>query len=62
MEPIGGLKMRVKTIYGWTETKMDERINEFINDASIEVIEIQYASPIFFFSALITYREKKGFM
>jgi hypothetical protein len=54
--------MRVKTIYGWTEARMDEKINEFINDASIEVIEIQYASPIFFFSAMITYREKKGLL
>ncbi|WP_192913000.1 hypothetical protein [Bacillus mesophilum] len=51
--------MKVKTLYGWTETKMDEKINQFINDPLIEVIHIQYASPIFFFSAMITYNEKK---
>ncbi|MEW9109505.1 hypothetical protein ACQCT6_19760 [Cytobacillus gottheilii] len=51
--------MKVKTLYGWTESKMDDRINHFINDPRIEVIHIQYASPVFFFSAMVTYKEKK---
>lgn len=48
--------MRVKTIYAWSETGMDRKVNEFLESTPVEVIDIKFATPIFFFSAMIMYK------
>jgi len=50
--------LRVKTFYGWTEKRMDKKINEFLSNKSIEVVDIKFASPLLFFSAMIIYKGK----
>ncbi|WP_422122368.1 hypothetical protein DHX103_11210 [Planococcus sp. X10-3] len=48
--------MRVKTIYAWSEKGMDRKVNEFLEGAAVEVIDIKFATPIFFFSAMVMYK------
>ncbi|WP_372869451.1 hypothetical protein [Planomicrobium okeanokoites] len=48
--------MRVKTIYAWSETGMDRKVNEFLESTPAEVVDIKFATPIFFFSAMIMYK------
>lgn len=48
--------MRVKTIYAWSETGMDRKVNEFLESNAVEVIDIKFATPIFFFSAMVMYK------
>ncbi|MFC0562245.1 sporulation protein Cse60 [Halalkalibacter alkalisediminis] len=50
--------MKVKTFYGWSEKGMDKKVNEFLKDTSIEIVDIKFSSPIFFFSAMVIYKEK----
>lgn len=50
--------MRVKTFYGWSEKGMDRKVNEFLESTNIEVVDIKFATPIFFFSAMVIYKEK----
>lgn len=49
-------RMRVKTFYGWSEKSMDRKINEFLGDAAVEMVDIKFATPIFFFSAMVMYK------
>lgn len=48
--------MRVKTIYAWSEKGMDRKVNEFLEGAAAEVIDIKFATPILFFSAMVMYK------
>ncbi|MFC3210155.1 hypothetical protein [Planomicrobium okeanokoites] len=48
--------MRVKTIYAWSETGMDRKVNEFLESTPAEVVDIKFGTPIFFFSAMIMYK------
>ncbi|MDQ0430307.1 hypothetical protein QOZ98_003145 [Planomicrobium stackebrandtii] len=48
--------MRVKTFYGYSEKSIDRKINEFLDDTNLEVIDIKFAAPIFYFSAMIMYK------
>jgi len=50
--------MRVKTFYGLSEKKMDQRINDFISDNYIEVVDIKFSTAMYFFSAMVIYKEK----
>lgn len=52
-------EMKVKTFQAWSEKRMDMEINEFLSDPSIEIVDITYSSPIFFFSAMVIYKEKR---
>lgn len=49
--------MRVKTFYGWSEKGMDKKVNEFLENATIEVVDIKFATPVFFYSAMVIYKE-----
>lgn len=51
--------MRVKTFTAWTETGLDKKVNEFLQDSSIEIIEVKYASPFFVYSVMILYKQKE---
>lgn len=48
--------MRVKTFYGYSEKSIDRKINEFLDDSNLEVIDIKFAAPIFYFSAMVIYK------
>ena len=48
--------MRVKTFYGWSEKSMERKLNEFLEDSPLEIIDIKFATPIFFFSATVMYK------
>lgn len=32
--------MKVNTFYGWTEKGIDKKVNEFLNDTSIDIVDI----------------------
>lgn len=49
-------RLRVKTFYGWSEKSMDRKLNEFLEDSALEIIDIKFATPIFFFSAMVMYK------
>ncbi|WII36028.1 hypothetical protein [Paenibacillus thiaminolyticus] len=40
--------MKAKTILGYSEKEFDKKLNNFLSDASLEIIEVQYSSNIFF--------------
>lgn len=48
--------MRVKTFYAWSETGMDRKVNEFLEGADVEVVDIKFATPIFCYSAMVMYK------
>ncbi|WP_187442777.1 hypothetical protein [Rossellomorea vietnamensis] len=50
--------MKVKTITGWTEESLDNKVNEFLNDPAIEVVELKFSSTIFSYSVMILYKNK----
>ena len=50
--------MRVKTFYGWSEKGMDKKVNECLGHASIEVVDIKFATPVFFYGAMVIYKEE----
>lgn len=49
--------MQVKTFYGYSEKSLDRKINEFLEDSSLEVIDIKFTAPIFYFCAMIIYKK-----
>ncbi|MEE1132949.1 MAG: hypothetical protein UHX00_15130 [Caryophanon sp.] len=48
--------MKAKTIMAYSERGFDKKMNEFLTNTSIEVIEIQYSATLFGFTALILYK------
>ncbi|WP_142828887.1 sporulation protein Cse60 [Planococcus soli] len=48
--------MRVKTFYGYSEKSIDRKINEFLEDTTLEIIDIKFTAPIFYFSAMVIYK------
>lgn len=48
--------MKAKTIYGWSEKDFDSKLNMFLSDTSIEIIEVQFSSTIFHYAALVLYK------
>jgi len=50
--------MNVKILTGWTEKGMEKKIHEFINDSSIEVIDIKLTSQLIFLCTMVLYNEK----
>lgn len=54
------MNKRVKTIIGmWTEESFDRKVNAFLDNPNIEVLEIHFASPLFMYSVMIVYVDKK---
>lgn len=52
----GRIKMKVKTITGWTEKTLDDKVNDFLSNGSIDIVDIKYSSTIFYFSAMVIYK------
>ncbi|HLR42903.1 MAG TPA: hypothetical protein VK067_06670 [Pseudogracilibacillus sp.] len=49
--------MRVKTITGFTESGLDKKVNKFMENNTIEIIDIQYSASLFYMGAMIIYSE-----
>ena len=49
--------MKVKTFTASTEKILDEKVNEFISNPLIEVIDIKYCANTYL-STMIVYRDK----
>lgn len=50
--------MKAKTIVGWSDESFDKKLNEFMSDPNIEIVDVKFTNPIFYYSALILYRDK----
>lgn len=50
--------MKVRTFTAMTEKSLDNNVNHFINNASIEVLEIKFSATIFSVAAMVVYKEK----
>lgn len=48
--------VKVKTFYGWSEKSMDRKINEFLEDTDLEIVDIKFATPVFVYSAMVIYK------
>lgn len=48
--------MKAKTIVGWSEKGFDKKVNAFLSDTSLEIIDVKFATPIFFYTVLILYK------
>ncbi|HGN7233086.1 TPA: hypothetical protein ACK0EI_002693 [Staphylococcus aureus] len=48
--------MNTKILTGMTESSLSRKINKFINDNQIEVIDIKFSSSVFYFGAMIIYK------
>ena len=55
-DPPVKLILKVKTIVGYSEKALDKKVNDFLSDTSLEIIEVQYSSNLFFHSVLILYK------
>lgn len=48
--------MRIKTFYGWSEKGLDRKVNEFLEDPVLEIIDIKFPTPVFYFCAMVMYK------
>ncbi|MBB3662412.1 MULTISPECIES: hypothetical protein [Prauserella salsuginis group] len=47
--------MKIKTFYSSNPEKLDKKVNEFLNDPAVEVVDIQLSSNVFLAWVLIQY-------
>jgi len=52
----GDIKLKVKTIMGYSVKEFDNKVNEFLLSTSLDIVEVKYSSNIFFHSAMIIYK------
>lgn len=48
--------MKVRTFNCWSDKNLDDRVNQFLSNENIEVLEIQFSTTIFTFNAMIIYK------
>ncbi|HCZ9402972.1 TPA: hypothetical protein O4G91_002847 [Staphylococcus aureus] len=48
--------MNTKILTGMTGSSSERKINNFINDNQIEVIDIKFSSSVFYFGVMIIYK------
>ncbi|MFC3524006.1 hypothetical protein ACFOLK_05125 [Marinococcus halophilus] len=51
--------MRIKTFYAISDKGLDRKVNAFLDDAGIEVTDIQFGMNFFYFSAMVVYRDNQ---
>ncbi|MFA1819857.1 hypothetical protein ACDX78_06625 [Virgibacillus oceani] len=49
--------MKIKTFYALDNSKLDKKVNEFLN-SGVEVVDIKFSNPLFYFSAMVLFDEK----
>lgn len=48
--------LRIKTFYAWSEKSMDKKVNEFLEEPTLEIIDIKFPTPVFYFCAMVMYK------
>lgn len=48
--------MQVKAFTAMSEHSLSKKMNQFLNEVSVEVIDIKFSSTMFFLSGLIIYK------
>ena len=51
--------VRIKTFYAISDKGLDRKVNAFLDDAGIEVTDIQFGMNFFYFSAMVVYRDNQ---
>lgn len=49
--------MRVKSFYAWDDARLDKKVNAFLEQDDVEVVDIRFAASIFYMAAMVLYRE-----
>ncbi|WP_167553196.1 hypothetical protein [Evansella clarkii] len=49
--------MKAKTIVAYSDSGFDKKLNAFLSDPAIEIVDVKFSSPIFSYTALILYKE-----
>ena len=49
--------MRIKTLWSMDTTRLDRKVNEFLAQPDIHVVDLRYDSTMFSFSVMIMYEE-----
>lgn len=49
--------MKIKLIQSMSETKVEKKVNDFLSNRGIKVLELQYSATAFYFSVMIVYEE-----
>lgn len=49
--------MKIKTFIGWSDKGLDKKVNNFLRINPVEVIDIKFANPLFYYSVIVFYRE-----
>ena len=49
--------MRVKTLWSMDNKKLDRKVNSFLSQTGIDVIDLRYDISMFSFSVMIMYEE-----
>lgn len=48
--------LKVETFAGFTEKGLSKKVNSFLDDNPVEVVDIKFSSTIFFMSAMVIYK------
>ncbi|ABR48058.1 hypothetical protein Amet_1893 [Alkaliphilus metalliredigens QYMF] len=49
--------MKTKIFYAFNEKTVESKVNDFLENSSVEVIDLKFSATVFYFSVLILYRE-----
>ncbi|MGM0852891.1 MAG: hypothetical protein ACQEWI_09830 [Bacillota bacterium] len=50
--------MKISTYRSMTESGLNKKVNDFLEDQTIEVIDIKFSMPIFDYGVMILYKKK----
>jgi hypothetical protein len=53
-------KLKIKTFYAMDNRKLDEKVNSFLDNSNIQVVDVKFNHVIFYFSVLILYKEDES--
>lgn len=54
------VNLKVQIFTGFTETGLSRKINKFIDNNSVEVVDIKFSTSFFYMGAIVIYRKMKS--
>lgn len=57
MNPDGECEMKMKTLWAMENEKLDRKVNSFLSQPGIRVIDLRYDISMFSFSVMVMYEE-----
>lgn len=51
--------MKVEIFSGFTEHSLSKKINEFLNNNPMEVVDIKYSATLFYMGAMVIFKDTK---